>query len=67
MIDAAFGASAAFFGQPMADKTAQSPFAPTLNSGYEFMTQVLMGAPVVWEVALVRVCLCGARVLLHFT
>lgn len=39
-IDAAFGASAAFFAQPREAKEAQSPFARQLNSGYEFMSQV---------------------------
>ena len=40
VIDAAFDASAAFFGQAQEDKAAQSPFAAHLNSGYEFMSQV---------------------------
>jgi isopenicillin N synthase-like dioxygenase len=39
-IEAAFGASTAFFGQEQKHKEAQSPFARQLNSGYEYMTQV---------------------------
>lgn len=40
VIDAVFSASAAFFSQDIARKESQAPFAPKLNSGYEFMTQV---------------------------
>lgn len=40
LIDEAFGAAATFFNQPQEAKERQSPFAPGLNSGYEFMTQV---------------------------
>jgi len=46
-IDEVFAASAAFFGQTREAKAEQSPFAPHLNSGYEYMTQVRpsTGAP----------------------
>jgi isopenicillin N synthase-like dioxygenase len=40
VIDEAFSSSAAFFAQPLEDKTTQSPFAAHLNSGYEYMAQV---------------------------
>ena len=39
-IAAGFAASRAFFAQDQGEKEAQSPFAPRLNSGYEYMTQV---------------------------
>lgn len=39
-IDAAFGASAAFFAQPQSEKDAQSPFSRNDNAGYEYMSQV---------------------------
>lgn len=40
LIEQAFQVSAEFFGQEQEDKESQSPFAPHLNSGYEYMTQV---------------------------
>jgi tRNA(Arg) A34 adenosine deaminase TadA len=39
-IDAAFGASAAFFAQSQSEKDAQSPFSRNNNAGYEYMSQV---------------------------
>ncbi|KAH8047259.1 iron ascorbate-dependent oxidoreductase [Aureococcus anophagefferens] len=39
-ISAGFAASRAFFAQDQGEKERQSPFAPRLNSGYEYMTQV---------------------------
>ena len=40
LIEEAFATSAAFFGQDQHTKEQQSPFAPSLNSGYEYMTQL---------------------------
>ena len=40
LVDAAFASSRDFFALPRAQKEAASPFAPQLNSGFEFMTQV---------------------------
>ena len=40
VIRAAFAASAGFFARDIPTKKAESPFAPHLNSGYEFMSQV---------------------------
>jgi len=40
LIDEGFGAAREFFAQSKDTKYAQSPFAPQMNSGYEYMSQV---------------------------
>eukprot|EP00900_Chrysochromulina_parva_P007440 jgi/Chrpa1/16698/Chrysochromulina_OHIO_Genome00022369-RA len=40
LIDSCFDSSAAFFARDLDAKKAASPFAPQLNSGYEYMSQV---------------------------
>jgi len=40
LIDRCFASSAGFFARELTAKKEASPFAPQLNSGYEFMTQV---------------------------
>jgi tRNA(Arg) A34 adenosine deaminase TadA len=40
LIDSAFEASAGFFSLPEEAKKEASPFAPQLNAGYEYMSQV---------------------------
>lgn len=40
MIDSAFEVSASFFSLPEEEKRESSPFAPQLNAGYEYMSQV---------------------------
>ena len=40
LIDECFAISEQFFARELAAKQSASPFAPALNSGYEFMTQV---------------------------
>ena len=40
LIDRCFASSAGFFARELTAKKGASPFAPQLNSGYEFMTQV---------------------------
>ncbi|KOO29713.1 2og-fe oxygenase, partial [Chrysochromulina tobinii] len=39
LIDSCFDSSAAFFARDLDAKKAASPFAPQLNSGYEYMSQ----------------------------
>ena len=39
-IDSAFASSSALFARDLDDKRQEMPFAPQLNSGYEFMSQV---------------------------
>jgi len=40
LIDSAFSTSATFFEQPLEDKKAQSPLDMSINSGYEYFSQV---------------------------
>jgi isopenicillin N synthase-like dioxygenase len=40
LIDQAFEESQQFFAQPLADKTKQSPFDPSINCGFEYYAQV---------------------------
>eukprot|EP00965_Chrysotila_dentata_P044680 1485138-Pleurochrysis_carterae.AAC.1 len=54
-IDEAFAVSGEFFGQDKEAKYKASPFAKNMNSGYEFMEQVLKSPPSIRFDCVVRI------------